>query len=272
MASANDLRRKRAKRILGRPIEYTPSDSFGKQVTLPSFDTFDNNRVISADEEFAMFLTLNLAKFRASKLRKKLCPDAPCDRLMGEIEELLARADMIRNKLLRVFMKLGISVAKGFASSQFPLDELTSEASMTLFRALEKFDCDRGFRFSTYATHAIRRNLVRYLTKRRKERADVASGTQLDVFPEKRKWSWAYERRITQATSVLNGMMYKLEPRDQFILKSRFGLGEVQNSQTLQTIADSLGVSRERVRQLEVRATKRLRALAHENSFEMLDA
>ena len=272
MATANYLRRKRAKRIGRQTIEYTSSESFGKRVTLPSADAFDKDRVISADEEYAMFLTLNSAKCRANELRKNLRLEKPCDSLMDEIEGLLAKADCIRNRLLRVFMKLGVSVAKGFASSEFPLDELASEANMTLFRAFERFDCDRGFRFSTYATHAIRRNLVRYLTKRRKEKSGVASVMQLDVYPEKRKWTWAYERRISEAASMLDGMMYKLEPRDQYILKSRFGLGEVQNSQTLRTIADSLGVSRERVRQLELRATQRLRALANENSFEMLDA
>jgi RNA polymerase sigma factor (sigma-70 family) len=272
MSSSRDAIVSRVKRIQRRTIEYVPSDSFDRAETPALSKHLDDASILTADEERALFLAMNQAKCQADKLRKLLPADDPHEQLVETIERLLDRADDLRNRLLRVFMKLGASIARGFSSAEFPYDELASEANITLFRAIERFDCDRGFRFSTYATHAVRRNLARYLTKRRKASATVAYITELDVFPEQRKWTWAYEQRVARANSQLDGMMYQLEPRDQFIIRSRFGLGEVIGSQSLQSIADVLGVTRERVRQLEVRATQRLRSMARENAFEPLDA
>ncbi|MEC7598928.1 MAG: sigma factor-like helix-turn-helix DNA-binding protein, partial [Planctomycetota bacterium] len=54
----------------------------------------------------------------------------------------------------------------------------------------------------------------------------------------------------------------KLDAREQVIIHARYALGDTSKSQTFQSLADSLGVSKERVRQLERRAVKKLQALA----------
>jgi RNA polymerase primary sigma factor len=62
--------------------------------------------------------------------------------------------------------------------------------------------------------------------------------------------------------SKLTALLDKLDRREKLIVRARFSLGSHRRVQTLQRIADSLGVSKERVRQLEKRALEKLRELA----------
>lgn len=269
--------RRRAEHILSKKIEFHQSECFPttsddvNRYSLPANDGQDEKRILTADEELSMFRAMNEAKFRADRLRKSLSPLEPSDELMDEIEALLAQADRLRNRIVCIFMKLGASIARNLANAEFPADDLKSEAYITLMRAVECFDCERGFRFSTYATHAVRRNLMRMITKCRKDKATFASTESFDELCEFRKWTWGYERQIAAATETLVGMIDRLEDRDRYIIRSRFGLLE-GDGVSLQRIADELGVSRERVRQLERRAAERLRQMAKQENFEPLDA
>ncbi len=269
--------RSRANRILSKTIESFSCSAAAEQsevviYKLPPNDERDDTRILAADEELAMFRAMNDAKHRADQMRKRLSASAPSSELMDEIERLLELSDHLRNRLVRIFMKLGASIARKLASVEFTADELISEANVTLLRAVERFDCERGFRFSTYATNACRRNLIRHIKNRRRRNAIVTACDNLDEICEHRKWTWHYEQHVIQAAATLDGLMCRLEERDQYILRSRHGLIDNCRGQSLQRIADVLGVSRERVRQLESRAAERLRQMAQEANFDPLDA
>ena len=77
-------------------------------------------------------------------------------------------------------MRLVMSIVKKFVTPQHSFDDMLSDGICTLMQAVEKFDYDRGFRFSTYAYRSIARNAYRSVTTARKEEArftrDAESG------------------------------------------------------------------------------------------------
>lgn len=192
------------------------------------------------------------------------------DSQAAEARRLLDEAEQIRNGLASVFMRLAIGLSRRFVTNQCTLDELVSEASLTLLQAIENFNVELGFRFSTYATRAIRRNLYRYVIKRRSQsRRETLCDDLLDA-PDHR----ATELVISEgpSPSELNTIVGQLRERDAYIVRRRFGLFYESPPFTLQRVADELGVTRERVRQLENRALRQLRTLASERFAASLEA
>ena len=128
-------------------------------------------------------------------------------------------------------------------------------------RAVEKFDYSRGFRFSTYATLAVRRTLYRFVMQFRTDRTRfVATETsQLEEKPAEEAVGTMTEARWSNLQSSLVKLLGKLEPRERSIIRMRFGLDHRRDVMTLQSIAHDLGVCKERVRQLEQRAIAKLR-------------
>jgi RNA polymerase primary sigma factor len=70
------------------------------------------------------------------------------------------------------------------------------------------------------------------------------------------------EQQWTRMRTLLSKLLRHLDRREQFILRGRFALGAHREVRTFQCLADKLGVSKERVRQLEQRAIAKLQALA----------
>ena len=130
--------------------------------------------------------------------------------------------------------------------------------------AIEKFDFDRGFRFSTYATQVLRRNSYRTVVTNQQDRQKVVGGLQdmdLEISDEDRS-SAISEKRWHELRSRLALMLNELDRREKLIVRARFALGSHRKVHTLQALADRLGISKERVRQLERRAMDKLRAMA----------
>jgi RNA polymerase primary sigma factor len=71
---------------------------------------------------------------------------------------------------------------------------------------------------------------------------------------------------------LLDEMLSRLDRRERFIVRRRYAMGRSQKMATFQSMADKLGVSKERVRQLEIRAVGKLQAMAAEmGMLESLD-
>lgn len=94
--------------------------------------------------------------------------------LLSQIEEQeLTRAARegcasSRQKLIESNMRLVINIARGYHCRQIPLEDLIQEGAIGLIYAVERFDPDRGFRFSTYATHWIRQSVGRAIDNKAK--------------------------------------------------------------------------------------------------------
>src|SRR4051812_7418022 len=74
----------------------------------------------------------------------------------GADPEVVARADAARERFIAANLRLLVSIAKRYQSSGLPLLALVQEGNLGLMRAGEKFEPERGFKFSTYATWWIR--------------------------------------------------------------------------------------------------------------------
>ena len=139
--------------------------------------------------------------------------------------------------------------------------------------AVDKFDFSRGFRFSTYAYRSIARNAYRMVMSARKEESRFTRDAE----------DWAFEQQSDGSASsmdfhvwsnlqgLMGTMLTKLDRREQFIIRSRYALGAHRKVRTFQCLADKLGVSKERVRQLEQRAVEKLRSMAaHSDLAELV--
>ena len=165
-----------------------------------------------------------------------------------------------------------MSTVKKFVTPQHSFDDLLSDGIFTLMQAVEKFDYDRGFRFSTYAYRSIARNAYRSLATSQQEEARLTRDAD----------EWAFEQEDDQSLSSLTdhvwgklrelttAMLNQLDRRERFIIRSRYALGAHRTVRTFQCLADKLGVSKERVRQIEQRAVGKLRAMAAEYETDKL--
>lgn len=216
--------------------------------------------LLGFEQEAALFRRMNYLKFRANQLRAGLNPSRPRAAIVEEIERLLSTAGQHRERIVAANLRLVVSIARRFAGESADFEELVSDGNLTLLSAVEKFDYSRGFRFSTYATHAIQRDFFRQIRKRRTDRARFVQASDESVAAvEDRESTLASQveqlRRSRQLTTL---MERELTDRERFIVTRRYGLDHDAGKQTLATIGAELGVSKERVRQLEIQAIEAL--------------
>ncbi|MCA9145503.1 MAG: sigma-70 family RNA polymerase sigma factor [Planctomycetaceae bacterium] len=221
----------------------------------------DRTSVLTPEGESRLFLQMNRYYHRAIKLRE-VEQGQTYSKAEATVDNELARADELRNLIVVIFHKLTVSIAKNFISSRHTLEELVSEGDATLLRAVTLFDPSRGYRFSTYATYAIRRRLARYVTSSQHTHATPVDFRDAPPIPDQRRWSLPYEQAMHAGVEWLETALYELSARERYIVRCRFGWGREFEPRTLQEIADELGVSRERVRQLEAKAITKLREVA----------
>ena len=156
---------------------------------------------------------------------------------------------------------------------QNSFEDLLSDGIVALIRAVEKFDVGLGFRFSTYATQVVRRNTYRRVMEKQAERQRSAGSIHengIDISDDQKESSMS-ETRWHELRSKLSLMLDHLDRREKLIIRARFSLGGHRRIQTLQRLADKLGVSKERIRQLEKRALDKLRSMVEVSPMPELD-
>jgi RNA polymerase sigma factor (sigma-70 family) len=216
---------------------------------------------------------MNYAKYRADVLRRKLNPVHPDLMLVERIEFLIGLALHDRNEIVTANTRLVIAIVKKFANVRKTFDELLSEGIETLLRATDKFDYSRGFRFSTYATTAVRRTFFRSLQNAQRDRDRIFTVDQAELAdqPDPADASPADDQCRQQKTQAIKRLLRRLNHRERYILSRRYGLEADGASQTLQSLARDLGVCKERVRQLEMRAKYKIRTMAQELNLALND-
>jgi len=220
--------------------------------------------LLNFEQEQLLFRAMNLLKFRVNKLRSRLSPSAPSRKAMDQIEEMLQTVERVRSQLVNSNLGLVYSIARKFTSQDCDFDDFSSDGCMILLGAIDRFDYSRGFRFSTYATHSIQRHFYRAwrVQQRRKERFPNAAAEMLCEVPNATVERPLWDNPEAVANHLLASAESVLDEREHHILLSRFGLNSATaQGRTLREIASDMGISKERVRQIQLMALEKLRDL-----------
>lgn len=220
--------------------------------------------LLSFEHEQALFRAMNYRKFQAEQLRTRLDQDHTCSETLESLECVLGEVRAIRDHLVKANMRLVISIVKKFVTPQLSFDEMLSDGLVTLMVAVDKFDFDRGFRFSTYAYRSIARTAYRAGRSVQQLGPQLASEDWSAELADDRGSSAMRDGFWSGLRNLTGAMIEQLDRREKFIIRCRYALGSHRKVKTLQFLADKLGVSKERVRQLEIRAVKKLQSMATE--------
>lgn len=285
--------KRQAKELAEQPVDFIPNDLFDDQdaenIILGNepqsaqptkkaprgasgyVASLYQTELLSQAEEVYLFRKMNYFKYQAELLRRQLDPEKPCSALLDDIHYYLQEANKVRNTILRCNLRLVVSIAKQYLEPDLAFDDLVSDGNIALMRSVEKFDCSRGFRFSTYATWAIRRLFYRTLGNRRQRQNRFMNGQDqvFDVTADERSNERLSEQNAQHVRHSIEQILDRLDERERLIIARRFGLASDDKPLTLQEIGDQLGISKERVRQLEHRALSKLREFADEENLEL---
>ena len=225
--------------------------------------------LLSREQEAHLFRKMNFLKYRALKLRDAIDLGKISGTILDEIDRLLEEALVVKNQIIRANLRLVVSIAKKHVGRSDNFFELVSDGNMSLIRAVEKFDYARGNKFSTYASWAIMKNFIRSIPieNHRRDRFVTGHDDLFEAAADNRTDEHEYESTQRRMRDAVKGMLGRLDDRERRIIVSRFGLDGV-GEQTLEQLGRELGVTKERVRQLEARAQNKLRKIAVEEKVE----
>ncbi|MEZ6057817.1 MAG: sigma-70 family RNA polymerase sigma factor [Planctomycetaceae bacterium] len=221
--------------------------------------------LLSPEEEQALFRYFNRLRHKANSLRSSLKRARPSRKSVEEIERLLADSCLARERILASNTRLVVSQARKQASTRQEFEEFVSEGMLILVGAVDKFDYSRGFRFSTYATHSLTRHFYRcwQRSQKRRERYVTTPTEVLSNVVESAPANVPDPEETQLMNHVMEHASDRLDSRERKILSLRFGL-DGRSEKTLREVAGLLGLSKERVRQVQMRALKKLKQLADE--------
>ncbi len=233
---------------------------------------------------------------------------------LGEIENELK---IVRNKLVQSNLRLVINIARRYQNRGLSFLDLIQEGNMGLMKAAEKYDYQKGYKFSTYSTWWIRQAITRAIadygrtirvpvhileSKNKINKATTALFQELGDSPNleeiSRKAGLPVEkvRKIMKVSGApvsietpigddesvlgdliadprassplkefidislkeeIDSVLSTLTPREEKVVRMRLGIGETTDY-TLEEVGDLFGLTRERIRQIEAKALKKL--------------
>ena len=176
-----------------------------------------------------------------------------------------------KNKISRCNLRLVVSIAKRHVSPDQNFFELVSDGNLSLLRAVEKFDFARGNKFSTYASWAIMKHFARTIPGeyRQRDRFRTSHEELFDMTQEYRGNPTIEESLQQDRLAKIQLVLKRLDDRERQIIVGRFGLDHSREPRTLKEVGAELGVTKERIRQIEARALNKLRIAAQEEKMAL---
>jgi RNA polymerase primary sigma factor len=227
--------------------------------------------LLSREQEMHLFRRMNYLKYKAGKLRDSLDRSRPKNGVMDRIEEIYDAAVATKNEIISANLRLVVSIAKRHVGPAENFFELVSDGNMSLIRAVEKFDFARGNKFSTYASWAIMKNFARTIPDehRHRDRFRTSHSEMFGTAEDSRSDQYGQETAQLEREAQVEKILESLDEREQQIIVNRFGLNRGHEPQTLKEVGAEMGVTKERIRQIEARALNKLRKAAQEENIDI---
>jgi RNA polymerase primary sigma factor len=215
--------------------------------------------LLKPPEERDLFRRYNYLKHKADRLRGQLDPARVRTAELRRIEKLLIQANLVKNRIVRANLRLVVSIAKKHVGRVQTLSELISDGNLSLIQAAERFDYARGNRFSTYASWAITRNFARSVPRAKTHRDHFVTGYEelIDLAASGRSSNDA-DVDLRELRESIDSVLTQLTSIERAILRGHFGLDDNGKTSTLEQLGRKFSISKERVRQIELRALRKL--------------
>jgi RNA polymerase nonessential primary-like sigma factor len=201
-----------------------------------------------------------------------------------------------RKRMIESNLRLVVKIARRYMNRGLAFLDLIEEGNLGLIRAVEKFDPELGFRFSTYGTWWIRQTIERAIMNQtrtiagllNKPIADVermlglneriastdstvmreSGKTLLDTIPDNNVKDPTETLQEENVHSNLEDCLSQLSDKQREVVERRFGLHGYSVS-TLEQVGQEIGVTRERVRQIQMDALKKLKRILEQEGFSV---
>jgi RNA polymerase sigma factor (sigma-70 family) len=222
---------------------------------------------LTAAQERDLFLKYNFARFRASRIQEKVSGRRPTKKQRQDFLKWHGLAHEYRKQIAETNLALVLAMAKRTRMNDGDFADMVSEGNMALMRAVDKFDCERGFKFSTYACRAILKAFSRYGMKATKYRQrfpaeydpTLEKSDHLETLRTIHKQESADEVRHIVLNNDAN-----LSDMECEVIRHRFGLNKEANPRTrknltLEQVGKIIGVTKERVRQIQNKALAKIK-------------
>lgn len=220
--------------------------------------------LLTGAQERILFLKYNYARRRINLIQQEVRNGMPTLDQAREILRWNRIATAYREQIAETNLALVLAMAKRTRMSEVDFADLVSEGNMALLRSVDKFDCGRGFKFSTYACRAIIKAFSRQGIKFSKYRQRFPT----DFDPALEKSNHLETLRATHERESAEEVKHivltnraDLTDVERTVINHRFALetGANQPPLTLEQVGQIIGVTKERVRQIQNKALEKLR-------------
>jgi RNA polymerase sigma factor (sigma-70 family) len=226
--------------------------------------------LLNKEQEQHVFRKMNFLKHKLNRLQESLDPAKARVQDLMQVEELKGGIRSCRDRLINCNQRLVYAQAKQKLALGENIDDLVSDGNLSLMRAVEKFDYGRGNKFSTYATWAIMKNFARSIPDAKTHKQRYMTGHD-DLFEAKADVRTDEQEIMAQADAArarVNRLLEHLDARTREVIRMRTGL-DGSEEMTLEQIGQHFGITKERVRQINVRGMKMLREWAAKENVEV---
>ncbi len=233
--------------------------------------------ILTGAEERVLFLQLNYARHRISEIQKVIQErpsKRPTDAEAREMLRWYDKSEELREQIAETNLALVLAMAKRTRMSEVDFADLVSEGNMALLRAVDKFDAGRGFKFSTYACRAILKAFSRHGMKATKHRqrfpTDFDPKMEKSDFVDTKRTEFVQDTAAEVKRIVLENHADLTEIERQ-VIEHRFRLESPKDDSrplTLEQVGQLIGVTKERVRQIQNKALEKIRIELEESYLD----